>query len=136
MRRVKDCGLDNRILFVGEIAPDRMPALYRSLSLLVAVPIYEGYGMTALEAMASGVPFVASKAGRFAAFASDGGGVVLELRSPDTISAEALRLLSDEALLRKMGAQARVTAAGSYSAAREAEEIARVYAGLMPEYAG
>ena len=94
-RRVKDAGLADRILFSGEIAPEKMPALYRSLSLLVAVPRYEGYGMTALEAMASGVPFLASKAGSFADFSADGGGSVLELSTPDTISAEALRLLSD-----------------------------------------
>jgi mannosyltransferase len=135
-RRVKAAGLESRILFTGEIAPEKMPALYRLLSLLVAVPRYEGYGMTALEAMASGVPFIASKAGFFAAFSEEGGGLVLEAASPGTISSEVKRLLSSETLLAKMGVRARKTAVRRYSAAREAGEIGKVYAQLMPDYAG
>jgi mannosyltransferase len=135
-RRVKDSGLADRILFPGELAPEKMPALYRALTLLIAVPRYEGYGMTALEAMASGVPFLASKAGFFAEFSAEGGGLILESTAPDTISSEVKRLLSDEALRGKMGAKARDTALSRYSAAREAEEICKVYSVLAAEKAG
>jgi mannosyltransferase len=135
-RRVKSAGLESRILFPGEIAPEHMPALYRALSLLIAVPRYEGYGMTALEAMASGVPFLASKAGLFTEFSEEGGGLILESTAPDTISSEVKRLLSDETLLGKMGAKARDTAISRYSVAREAEEICKVYSGLAAEKAG
>jgi mannosyltransferase len=135
-RQVKDAGLERRILFPGELAPEKMPALYRSLSLLIAVPRYEGYGMTALEAMASGVPFLASKTGFFAEFSEEGGGLILESTEPDTISSQVKRLFLDEALRGKMGVKARDTAVSRYSVAREAGEIFKVYSALAAEKAG
>ncbi len=70
--KVAAAGLSDRLLFVGEVAADEMPGLVRSLSLLVALPRYEGYGMTPLEALASGVPFVGSEAGYFDTFSNNG----------------------------------------------------------------
>lgn len=70
--KVAAAGLADRLLFTGEIGPDKMPALLRSLSLLVALPRYEGYGMTPLEALASGVPFVGTQTGYFNTFSNGG----------------------------------------------------------------
>ncbi len=65
---VAAAGLTGRILFPGEIAPDRMPALLQGCRLLMALPRYEGYGVTPLEAMACGVPVIASRTGHFQDF--------------------------------------------------------------------
>lgn len=49
-----------RVHFVGFVADDHLPALYSGALALVYVSIYEGFGLPALEAMASGtVPIVA-----------------------------------------------------------------------------
>src|SRR5690606_23454290 len=61
--RVARAGLSERILFMGErrvIAP-----YYQALSLFVAPQRWEGFGLTPLEAMASGVPVVAADVGAF-----------------------------------------------------------------------
>jgi len=70
--KVAAAGLADRLKFIGEVVPEKLPALMRGLSLLVALPRYEGYGMTPLEALASGVPFVGSKTGYFETFSNEG----------------------------------------------------------------
>lgn len=62
-RKVEQAGLAERIVFLGEV--DDVTAWYRRLSLYVAPSRVEGFGLTPLEAMASGVAAVASTAGAY-----------------------------------------------------------------------
>lgn len=62
--RIAAAGLSERIVFLGEVA-DIKP-WYRRVSLYVAPARNEGFGLTPLEAMASGTPVVASDAGAHA----------------------------------------------------------------------
>jgi mannosyltransferase len=61
--RVEKAGLADRILFVGEHTD--IERWYRPLSLFIAPQRWEGFGLTPLEAMASGVPVVATDVGAF-----------------------------------------------------------------------
>ena len=69
-RRVAEAGLADRIVFLGEV-PD-IKLWYRRLSLYVAPSRNEGFGLTPLEAMASGSPVVASDAGAYADLIAEG----------------------------------------------------------------
>ena len=130
-QQVAAAGLSERILFPGEIDAEAMPSLVRSLSLLVALPRYEGYGVTPLEAMASGVPFVASDAGWFEAF-SDGGtaGLVVPDGAPQVAADRILDILGDTVRHQKMASTARTTAVDRFSVAIEAGAINKVYEDL------
>ena len=68
--RVVRAGLGERILFVGEHRD--IERWYRALSLYVAPQRWEGFGLTPLEAMASGVPVVAADVGAFSELVVDG----------------------------------------------------------------
>ncbi|MDA9670932.1 glycosyltransferase, partial [Paracoccaceae bacterium] len=63
--RIKEAGLAERIKFLGEVPSHELPALLKGCRTLVALPRYEGFGLTPLEGMACGLPIVASKTGYF-----------------------------------------------------------------------
>ncbi|MFC3995798.1 glycosyltransferase, partial [Nocardiopsis sediminis] len=64
LRGVADrAGVADRVRFVGRIARAEVPALLRSADLLVNVPWYTPFGMATVEAMACGVPVIASNVG-------------------------------------------------------------------------
>ena len=128
IEKVTTSGMGERILFPGEIAAEKIPQLLRSLSLLVALPRYEGYGMTPLEAMASGTPFVASDAGYFNEFSGQNtAGLVLGQEDPDTASQAISSILENPNRHAAMSIAARQRAQQVYNISREEEGISTVY---------
>lgn len=133
---IAEAGLSERILFPGEMPPHSLAGLMPGLSLLMALPRYEGYGMTVLEAMASGVPVVASDAGNFREFIDEG--VTGHLVANGDVAAAARvasHILGDAATVERMGATARARATQGFSAAAEADAIRRVYETMWAEAA-
>jgi len=135
---VAAAGLSGRILFPGEVPAERMPALMRGCRLLVALPRYEGYGVTPIEAMACGVPFVATRTGHFAEFAglaggNDQSGVVVALEDWQAAADAAVALLSDPLRHGAMAAAARDRAVRLFGIGREAAGIGAVYDALWAE---
>ena len=61
--RIRDEGLQERILMLGEVSRDEVPRWFRRVSLYVAPMRWEGFGLTTLEAMASGTAVVATTTG-------------------------------------------------------------------------
>lgn len=53
-------GALSRIQFIGFVDDTDLPALYKHAALFVCASLYEGFGLPVLEAMASGIPVVAS----------------------------------------------------------------------------
>ncbi|WP_069301396.1 glycosyltransferase family 4 protein [Neptunicoccus sediminis] len=130
-KRAAAAGLSDRILFVGELPPEKLPALMRGISLLVALPRYEGYGMTPLEAMASGAPFVASDTGYYRSFSGEGAaGRVVGQEDVDGAVFEINRLLSSQDTLSSMSRTAVSRAREFHSIQGEADGIAQVYEAL------
>lgn len=70
--RLAAAGLIDRVRFLGERPVEEIPGWYRALSLVVAPPRTEGFGLIPLEAMASGTPVIASRAGAHAHLVVDG----------------------------------------------------------------
>ncbi len=129
--KVERAGLSDRILFPGEIPAPDLPALMRALSLVVQLPRYEGYGMTPLEGMASGVPFVATDQGYYRSFSAQGTcGVIV----PEGDQAATVKTLSDllnaPERLDTMSYAAQEAAMFQLGSVREADEISKVYEDL------
>ncbi len=128
--QIAQAGLTDRILFPGEVAPDDLPALMRALSAVVQLPRYEGYGMTPLEGMASGVPFVATDAGYYRSFSTQGRAGVIVPDDPAQAADALAALLSDPGRHAAMASDARQLACREFSVTREADTIAGVYDAL------
>jgi len=126
--RIEAASLTDRILFVGEHPPQEMPKIIQSLSLLVAPARYEGYGMTPLEAMASGVPVVASKTGAYEIMIGDPqAGRIVEVDCIDDLTKAISQVTFDSDKLNSLGHAAWQRANKLFSLTNEVSSIGAVY---------
>jgi glycosyltransferase involved in cell wall biosynthesis/phosphoheptose isomerase len=97
-------GVADRVDFRGRVEREALPALLRSADALVTVPWYEPFGITPLEAMACGVPVVASAVGGLIDTVVDGvTGVHVPPRDPDRLADALGTLLADRDLCIEYG---------------------------------
>jgi glycosyltransferase involved in cell wall biosynthesis len=59
-------GLTERITLFGAVDPAELESLYVTADIFVISSLYEGYGMAAAQAMAHGLPLIASTGGALA----------------------------------------------------------------------
>jgi D-inositol-3-phosphate glycosyltransferase len=129
LRQVADtCRVADRVRLVGAVPAPEMPSWYRSADVLAAVPWYEPFGMTVLEAMACGVPVVASAVGGLVDTVVDGvTGDLVAPRDPDGLATALRRLVGDEHRRLSYGAAAVDRAVHSYAWPRIADRLAVAY---------
>jgi glycosyltransferase involved in cell wall biosynthesis len=105
LRLVADLGIADRVDLRGAVPRERVPELLRSADVVACCPWYEPFGMVAIEAMACGVPVVASAVGGLAESVLDGRtGIHVPPRQPQRIAAALRLLLDNEGLRRAHGA--------------------------------
>ncbi len=130
-QQVAAAGLTQRILFPGEIAAPRLPQVLQGAALLMALPRYEGYGLTPLEAMASGVPVIAAQAGHFTEFLDPSGptpaGRIVAQQDWPAAADAAVALLSDTTTHAALAAAARHRATTRFGIETEVAGIRAVY---------
>ena len=126
--RVEAASLSDRILFPGEVGPLETPEYYRALSIFVAPQRWEGFGVTPLEAMASGVPVVATTVGAFSSLVvEEQTGSLIAPGDVAAMAAATRRWLDDEEGRARAGHAARDRVATQFSLTAEADGINAVY---------
>jgi glycosyltransferase involved in cell wall biosynthesis/phosphoheptose isomerase len=99
-----DAGVADRVHLLGRVTREDLPALLRSGDVVVCAPWYEPFGIVPLEAMACGVPVVASAVGGMIDTVVDGvTGVHVPPRDPDRLAAALRDLLADPGRRAAMG---------------------------------
>jgi glycosyltransferase involved in cell wall biosynthesis len=121
-------GVADRVRLIGQVARTDMPALLRSADLVICSPWYEPFGIVPLEAMACGVPVVASAIGGMLDTVVDGvTGAHVPPRDPAAL-AEVIRALLEAPSRRAELARAGLERVRSrYSWDRVAADTAAVY---------
>ncbi|OJF96781.1 glycosyltransferase family 4 protein [Pararhizobium antarcticum] len=142
--KVRAAGLAERILFVGEHT--NIPCWYRALDLFIAPQRWEGFGLTPLESMATGVPVVATDVGAFAELlATDDSspgtipgtsmgssvGQLIEADAPEAMMAAAAGLMDDPAMARRCAENGLARATARFTIDGEARSIGAVYERLL-----
>lgn len=90
-------GISRSIEFVGEILHDELPRWYHGVDVFVMPSLSEGFGITAIEAMASGLAIVATRVGSLSEIVQDGeAGILVERGNAEQISSAVLRIYRDE----------------------------------------
>lgn len=127
--KVAKAGLTERILFPGEVATSDIALWYRALDLYVAPQRWEGFGVTPLEAMASGVPVVATTVGAFEELVVEGqtGTMVPPGDVGEMAAAVEAFMQLDEAAAAAAAAASRRHVVETHSIEVEAQKINAVY---------
>ncbi|MEV0631357.1 glycosyltransferase [Nonomuraea wenchangensis] len=123
-------GLAERVHVIGSVPRAHVPALMRAADVLVTVPWYEPFGMVTVEAMACGVPVVASAVGGHLDTVA-GCGVLVPPRRPRALARALLDLLGDEHERARVGAAGARRARERYGWPRVAERTETVYAQVI-----
>ena len=106
-------GVAGQVEFRGRADQAQVKSAMRACTCLVLTSLYEGLSHTLLEAMALGVPVVASRCGGNPAVVVDGvNGLLVPPQDPPALAAALARLRDDPALLQRL-------ADGAYATGRE-----------------
>lgn len=123
----------DRVLFTGAVARHEMPPLLRSADVVTCTPWYEPFGIVPLEAMACGVPVVATAVGGMLdTVVHDVTGRLVTPKRPRECADAVTAILRDSFLRRSLGLAGRDRARARYSWDRVAADTLRVYDQLVP----
>ncbi|HSQ60032.1 MAG TPA: glycosyltransferase family 4 protein [Acidobacteriota bacterium] len=128
VERLARGALDGRVHFEGRVDHDRLPAYYATADLFCSPATGgESFGMVLLEAMALGVPVIATDLpGHRTVVAHDREGLLVPRRDPAALAGAIRRLLSDAGERRRLGANGLARAA-SYGWDAIAERLEAIY---------
>lgn len=133
---VESEGVSDRIRFLGRVPHDELPQVYRQADIFCLPSLNEGMSNTVLEAIASGLPIVATVTGGTDELVTDGeNGYFVEMESPEDLAEKLGELVADPALRTRMGVASR-TRAEQMSWHAVAERYAKLYRGIGEERGG
>ncbi len=126
-------GVGERIHFAGYIEPSEYPRAVAAFDALIfLVPGSDGTCRAAREALACGVPVVASRRGLLPTFVRHGeNGLLLDAEAPDAIARALLALAADEPLRAGLARGAAEHARRSFDPALQVGEVRGVYDELI-----
>jgi glycosyltransferase involved in cell wall biosynthesis len=121
-------GVADRLVFTGAVARADVPAWIRSADVVLAVPWYEPFGITPLEAMACGRPVVATAVGGLQDTVADGvTGDLVPPRDPGRLGEVLAALLADDERRAAYGAAGVKRARARYRWSRVVADTENVY---------
>jgi mannosyltransferase len=131
LARLTAAGVADRVQFLGELPWSDVVRHYQALDLFVAPARWEGFGLTPLEAMACGVPVVASRVGAFESLVTAETGTLVP---PDDAAAltQALEAWVDNpARLAAGGLAARAHILANHQIEGEARALVSIYRDML-----
>jgi glycosyltransferase involved in cell wall biosynthesis len=123
-------GIADRVIFTGWRRD--LPRIYADLDILVVSSNNEGTPVSAIEAMASGCPVVATRVGGLPDLIDDGEtGCLVPCGDADSLGATVTGLLRNRETARRIGESARARVAERFTIERLVADTAGLYAGLL-----
>jgi len=131
IRRLADkIGITEKVIFTGY--RHDVPAVMKDLTVLAVPSRQEGLGIVALEAMALGVPVVASNAGGLPEIIkNEVNGLIVPIDAAGALGMAISRLLGDPDLAKRLGEEGRRTVAARFTADAHAKIVADLYRKIM-----
>lgn len=119
---------DPRVRILDPVSRAQLPNVYRSATICVVPSLWEGFGYVSAEAMACGVPVVASRAGALTEIVEEGeSGMLVEPGNASELAAAIVKLVEDREFASRIGAAGRRRVVERFASATIAERMADVY---------
>jgi glycosyltransferase involved in cell wall biosynthesis/predicted O-methyltransferase YrrM len=107
-----------------------VPALMKAMDIFVfpSYAEYESFGIAVIEAMAAGIPVIASDIGPLREIINNGeNGILIPKKDPDKLRSAIESLMKDRDLMKRLGEEGRRTILASFSLKKAIKEIEGVY---------
>jgi len=132
---VERLGLEGAVRFVSGVDPARMVELYAEAEVAVVPSLYEGFSLPAVEAMAAGVPLVATTGGALPEVVGEDGrnALLVPPGDPGALAGAIGRVLDDPALRTRLGAAGRAHVLDRYTWAATARGTVEQYRRAIQE---
>jgi glycosyltransferase involved in cell wall biosynthesis len=128
MSRAKDLRIEKNVVWGGTKAQRDIFSLYGIMDLVVVPSQFEGFSLTAAEAMAAGVPVVASDVGGLRDVVDDHEtGLLVPYNDIERLQSAILQLLNDEKLSRTLGVSGRKKVKRQFSMEQYKASLLAVY---------
>ena len=125
-KRISDKGLKGRVYLLDFV--DDIENIYAASDIFVLPSVSEGFSLTTVEAMASGLPVIAADCiGPRDIIDDNVDGIILKERSPGTLSNEIAALLSDGHRRRELGEAARYKVSKMFNIADSVKEFENLF---------
>ena len=125
-------GVGEHVMLLGERRD--VPELYRAMDVFVMPSVFEAWGLSLIEAMASGLPCVATSVGGMPEILDGGScGVIVPKGDPGAIADAVGSLSSDPARMTELGARGRARALSLYGSEAMARKLEAVYDNLFTQ---
>lgn len=121
-------GISDSVDFMGYVHPDsgQLPLIYREADIFAFPSSLEGFGLVLLEAMASGLPIVASDASAIPEVVGDSG-ILVPPGDVDALANALESLISNPSLRKELGERGRRRVESRYSWQRVLPQVVEVY---------
>jgi len=130
MRLAKEKGVENNVIFHGWLKHSLTPDYYKSSDICIFPSRHEGFGIVVLEAMASGIPVIASDIPSFREIISNGiNGLLFKSEDANALAMQLTTLYKDS-YLKGVLTQNALEKVTSYSWEKVAEKYISMYKNL------
>ena len=131
-REAEALGVADHVLWKGRIEPEVLPQYYHVMDVLAVPSHWEGFGLTAAEAMAAGKPVIGTNVPGLREVVEDRvTGYLVPVGDAEALAAKLLALLSDHEQTREMGLKGRDRVQRIFGRARHQDQWTLAYEALL-----
>ncbi|HVF38738.1 MAG TPA: glycosyltransferase family 4 protein [Gemmatimonadaceae bacterium] len=125
---------DRATFLVDAFTPQEMPDVYRACDCVMLLSRAEGFGLVGIEALAAGVPLVATRSSGINEYLThEVTGLAVDCDSSAGIAAAITRLMDDAGLRQSLSRRGRTLVTESFNQRVMIRSLERAYRSVLPE---